>query len=132
MKHFVSIAGVAVTCSNFLILSTAIICSYEAVRLPGIQSVVLGLIALNWVGMWIVFVSLFASINAGSIKFLEKAEECVANMPCGRERMALRKELKSVRKLRVCMNWSFHYDKQHVVTTIGFIVTQMANMILTF
>ena len=132
VKHFCNLMGKTLTRLNVLVLGTAIICSYEAVRLHGIQSLALGFIAVNWASMWLIWIGLLASINSGSVKFLKKAEQCIANMRGGRQRTALVKELKSVRELRVYMNWSFYYDKQHVVTTIGFIITQMANMTLTF
>ena len=132
VKHFCDLMGRALTWCNFLVLATAIICFYEAVRLPGIQSLALGFIALNWAGMWLLWISLLASINSESVKFLKKVERCVANLRGRPERTSWGRELRSVRELRVYMNWSYYFDKQHVVTTIGFIIAQMANMTLTF
>ena len=73
-----------------------------------------------------------AGINFKSVKFLKKAQKCVVKMRAGRERSALVKELKSVGPLRVYMNWSFYYDRSHEVTTVSFILNQMATMTLTF
>ena len=52
-------------------------------------------------------------------------------MRAGNERRALMKELQSTVVLRVYMNASFYYDKQHVLTTIGIITNYMATMALT-
>ena len=95
---------------------------------PWDPTLVLGLIAGNWTGMWLTWISLWAGINSKSVEFWKKAQQCVVGMRAGRERSALAKELKSVRELRVYMNSSFYYDKSHVVTTIGFILNQMATI----
>ena len=126
------VGGRISTSCNVLVVSTAIICSYEAVRLPGIQSLVVGFIAGNWAAMWLIWASLMASINFESVKFLQRAQQYVARMSGGRERIVLQKELKSCRELRVYMNSVFYYDKEHVLTTIGFIMNYMASMTLTF
>ena len=113
-------------------LTTAVICSYEAVRLPGIQSLALGLIAVNWTTMWLIWISISAAINSESAKFLQDAQKIVARMPLGHDRRALEKELKGIRELRVYMNSSYYYDKRHMLTTVGIITNYMATMTLTW
>ena len=132
IKDLRAVGGRISTSCNVLVVSTAIICSYEAVRLPGIQSLVVGFIAGNWAAMWLIWIGLMASINLQSRKFLQRAQQYVARMSGRRQRILLEKELKSCRELRVFMNSAFYYDKQHVLTTIGFIMNYMATMTLTF
>ena len=81
--------------------------------------------------MWLIWLSLLATINSKSVKLLQDVKKYIDRMQGGRERRALEKELKSIRELRVYMNSTFYYDKQHMLTTIDIIITQMATMTLT-
>ena len=99
-------------------LLIVIICAYEAVRPPGIQGMALGLVAATRTVLWLLYISLLSPISSESACLLQAAQKFTARIEDGHLRQALKKELRSMRQLRVYMNLSFYYDKEYVMTTI--------------
>ena len=58
-------------------LMTVVFCSFEAVRLDGIQAAGVGFIALNWTTMLIVWLGLLADANKESVTFLRYARKAL-------------------------------------------------------
>ena len=132
MQELRWILGTTNSTVNVIIIATAVFCAYGAVRQEGIQTLGLACIAASWTAMWLIWIGSMASVNHDSVAFLREIK-----MPVGVRRVngcspAMKKDIRSVRELKVQMNHVFFYDKRHILTTIAIISQNMANVILTF
>ena len=126
------IIGTTNSTVNFIVIATAVFCAYGAVRQEGVQTLGLACIAASWTVMWLIWVGSMAGVSHESVGFLRQVK-----MPLELQRVytcspAMKKEIRSVRELRVRMNHAFFYDKRHILITIAIISQNMANAILTF
>ena len=117
---------------NVIVIATAVFCAYGAVRQEGIQTLGLACIAASWTLMWLIWIGSMAGVNHESVALLRQLK-----MPLELHRVnacspAMKKEIRSVKELRVRMNHAFFYDKGHILRTIAIITQNMANAILTF
>ena len=122
--------------THVLALLTVILSGYGAVRLQGMESIGLACVALNWTAMWIIWINLLADVNANSRAVLAQAKEftgvLMTSKGRGREAAAMRKEIASLRDLRVETRGLFYYDKRIVMTTLQIIIHKTTNLILTY
>ena len=94
----------------------------------GVLAVGSGFIAWSWAAILLVWLDLIAEVNRRSELLLNRVKRaCSGTLFLRRD---WRKEIVSMRALRIEMGHLFFYDKAVILTTLGLIVQNTINLVL--
>ena len=128
MRNLKQIFGLFYGPSHVIAMITITFCNYEALMVDGVLALGLGFIALSWAAMLLLWLDLIAEVNRRSELLLVHVKQaCSGKLFLRRD---LRREIVSMRALRIEMGHLFFYDKAVILTTLGLIVQNTINLVL--